>query len=163
MGGQIKWTTGDIPSQDGRVAVVTGANSGLGYHTARALAMKGARVIMACRNIKKGEEAKDRILSEGPGVEPEVWVLDLADLDSVKSFAEKYNSSFGRIDLLINNAGLMAIPYGKTNDGFEMQFGVNHLGHFALTARLCPLITRYSGVQDRKCEQCSPPLWQDPF
>jgi len=130
------WSTDDIPLQAGKIAVVTGANSGLGYHTARALALKGSRVIMACRSLEKGEVARQQILALNPEVEPEVWHLDLASLKSVRAFAEKFNVASESLDLLINNAGLMAIPYGKTEEGFEMQFGVNHLGHFALSAHL---------------------------
>jgi NAD(P)-dependent dehydrogenase (short-subunit alcohol dehydrogenase family) len=129
-------TAEDIPSQQGRIAVVTGANSGLGKYTAQALAGKGARVIMACRNLEKGEVARQQILQQKPQVEPEVWQLDLASLDSVKAFSDRFLDHSERLDLLINNAGLMAIPEGRTREGFEMQFGVNHLGHFALSARL---------------------------
>lgn len=143
----MKWSTSNIPSQKGRIVVVTGANSGLGFHTSRALALKGARVIMACRNIQKGEEARQRILNEEPDLEPEVWMLNLADLASVKAFYEKFTTTFHRLDLLINNAGLMAIPYEKSEDGFEMQFGVNHLGHFSLTAQLWPLIRESAGAR----------------
>jgi len=139
---QKKWSVVDIPPQQGKIAVVTGANSGVGYHTSRALALKGAKVIMACRDTGKGEEAMQRILNEKPAIGPEVWMLDLAELVSVKSFSEKYSTKHDRLDLLINNAGLMAIPYVKSVDGFEMQFGVNHLGHFALTARLWPLLRK---------------------
>jgi NAD(P)-dependent dehydrogenase (short-subunit alcohol dehydrogenase family) len=143
----IKWTTEDIPSQAGRCAVVTGANSGLGYSTARALAMKGARVIMACRNLEKGEVARQQIMESNPDLEPELCFLDLSRLSSVHSFAEKYLSLYSGPDLLINNAGVMAIPYMKTSDGFEMQFGVNHLGHFALTALLWPGIQSVQGAR----------------
>ncbi|MDF1575330.1 MAG: oxidoreductase [Bacteroidales bacterium] len=132
------WTTNQIPSQTGRIAVVTGANSGLGFHTSKVLAVRGMKVIMACRNLDKGELARARIREEGALVEPELWHLDLASLESVKQFAQKFSESGDGLDLLINNAGLMAIPYQRTTDGFEMQFGVNHLGHFALTARLWP-------------------------
>ena len=142
MGNQIKWSARDIPAQEGRTAIVTGANSGLGYHTSRALAMKGARVIMACRNIQKGELARELILQDKPVVKPEVWKLDLSDLGSVQAFADQFRSQADGLDLLINNAGLMAIPYGKSKDGFEMQFGVNHLGHFALTAQLWALLKK---------------------
>ena len=140
-----RWTLDQIPPQTGRTAVVTGANSGLGFNTAKALALKGAKVIMACRNVEKGKLASSTIINEGAGVKPEVWQLDLASLKSVQQFAEKFSKSADRLDLLINNAGLMAIPYARTEDGFEMQFGVNHLGHFALTARLWPLISNTEG------------------
>lgn len=135
-----KWTEQDIPLQTGRVAIVTGANSGLGFYTTKALAKKGARIIMACRNLEKGEEARQKILQMSPAFAPEVWHLDLASLKSVEEFSLKFKSSFQSLDLLINNAGLMAIPYGKTSEGFEMQFGVNYLGHFALTSHMWPLL-----------------------
>lgn len=131
--------------QLGRTAVVTGANSGLGFYTSRALALKGARVIMACRNLEKGEEARQLIVEEGVAVNPEVWQLNLASLESVKQFALKMEESDIKLDLLINNAGLMAIPFDNTEDGFEMQFGVNHLGHFALSARLWPRVSATPG------------------
>jgi NAD(P)-dependent dehydrogenase (short-subunit alcohol dehydrogenase family) len=145
MGNREKWTGDQIPAQEGRIALVTGANSGLGYQISKALAAKGARVIMACRNLEKGKAALKGILGDRPTVEPEVWELNLADLGSVKAMAEKMMSSFEHLDLLINNAGLMAIPYNRTRDGFEMQFGVNHLGHFALTASLWPLLKKTKG------------------
>jgi NAD(P)-dependent dehydrogenase (short-subunit alcohol dehydrogenase family) len=140
-----KWTVDDIPQQEGKLAVVTGANSGLGFYTTRALATKGAKVIMACRNLEKGEMARQKIMNEGGEVEPEVWHLDLASLESVKQFALKFTAKYEKLDLLINNAGLMAIPYDRTEDSFEMQFGVNHLAHFALTARLWPLLSKTEG------------------
>lgn len=130
-----------MPQQEGRIAVVTGANSGLGFYTTRALAMKGARVIMACRNLEKSEAARKAIVKEGVAVEPELWQLNLASLESVKHFAQEFAERNTKLDLLINNAGLMAIPFDRTEDGFEMQFGVNYLGHFALTARLWPLLS----------------------
>jgi NAD(P)-dependent dehydrogenase (short-subunit alcohol dehydrogenase family) len=125
-----KWTADRIPAQGGRTAIVTGANSGLGLATARQLARKGAHVVMACRNLEKGEAARREV----PGAELEQ--LDLASLDSVGSFAERFRSSHEGLDLLINNAGVMAPPRQRTADGFELQFGTNHLGHFALTGRL---------------------------
>jgi NAD(P)-dependent dehydrogenase (short-subunit alcohol dehydrogenase family) len=140
-----KWGIDQIPPQDGRVAIVTGANSGLGYQAARALALKGARVIMACRNLEKAEMARQRLLRESPAKEPEVWELDLASLKAVNRFALKFLESGSRLDLLINNAGMMAIPYLLTEEGFEMQFGVNHLGHFLLTASLWPVLSITEG------------------
>jgi len=133
-----RWTLEQMPRLEGKTAVVTGANSGLGFHTSRALARSGARVIMACRDLEKGQQARQMIMETGADAEPEVWHLDLASLDSVKGFALKYEGSGYPLDLLINNAGLMAIPLNRTEEGFEMQFGVNHLGHFALSARLWP-------------------------
>ncbi|MGW8315532.1 MAG: oxidoreductase [Bacteroidales bacterium] len=144
MGKQQRWDQEMIPSQEGRVVVVTGANSGLGFQISRALAMKGARVIMACRNLSKGVEALRNVAAENPPVEPELRELDLADLSSVDAFATGI-TSLDRLDLLINNAGLMAIPLQRTAEGFEMQFGVNHLGHFALTAKLWPLLRKTDG------------------
>lgn len=125
-----RWTAADIPDQSGRVAVVTGANSGLGMATARELARAGARVVLACRSMEKGEDAAARIVSSVPGAELDPAVLDLADLDSVRVFAA---SAPVRLDLLINNAGIMAAPHRVTKQGFESQFATNHLGHFALT------------------------------
>ncbi|MER7642596.1 oxidoreductase [Streptomyces sp. NPDC126522] len=132
------WNEKDVPDQRGRVAVVTGANSGLGYVTARELAHKGARVVLACRSEVRGSEAADRIVAEVPGAEAEFARLDLGDLASVREFAATF--PYERLDLLVNNAGVMAMPYGTTVDGFETHFGVNHLGHFALTGLLLPAL-----------------------
>src|SRR3954471_23942730 len=126
-----QWTADQIPDQTGRVAVVTGANSGLGLSTARELARHGAHVVLACRNQEKGRAALEDI-----GANAELAELDLASLYSVKAFAEHFLGTHDGLDLLINNAGLMAPPRGMTADGFEMQFGTNVLGHFALTGRL---------------------------
>lgn len=134
-----------MPSQEGKVVVVTGANSGLGFNTTRELALKGAKVIMACRNLEKGEIARQCILDEKVAVDPELWHLNLASLESINQFALKFAAAGSGLDLLINNAGLMAIPYDRTEDGFEMQFGVNHLGHFALTAWLWPRLSETKG------------------
>lgn len=142
-----KWSYDNIPSQEGRIAIVTGANSGLGYYTSKGLADKGCEVVMACRNLKKAEEAREKLTKEIPGAKLLVMKLDLGDLDSVKAFAEKFKKQYKKLDLLINNAGLMAIPYRKTVDGFEMQFGVNHLGHFALTALLFELVRKTKGAR----------------
>ncbi|MCL1693049.1 MAG: oxidoreductase [Actinomycetia bacterium] len=130
------WTANDIPDQDGRVAVVTGANGGLGLETARELARKGAIVVMGVRNQEKAERAVVDIEAEIPDARLELRDLDLASLASVKAFAERVVGEHPKIDLLVNNAGVMAIPHALTADGFEMQFGTNHLGHFALTAQL---------------------------
>lgn len=135
-----KWTYNDIPSQEGRIAIVTGANSGLGYYTAKGLAEKGCEVIMACRNTKKAEDAMKGLLKKDPGLNLKVMQLDLSDLESVRKFADAFRASYKKLDLLINNAGLMAIPERQTAQGFEMQFGVNHLGHFALTGLLFDLL-----------------------
>ncbi|SDP16786.1 NADP-dependent 3-hydroxy acid dehydrogenase YdfG [Klenkia soli] len=128
-----RWSTVDIPSQAGRTAVVTGANSGLGLATARALAAAGAHVVLAVRDVGRGERAARSITGD-----VEVRRLDLADLASVREFASSWT---GDLDLLVNNAGIMMVPAGRTADGFELQFGTNHLGHFALTSLLLPHIT----------------------
>jgi NAD(P)-dependent dehydrogenase (short-subunit alcohol dehydrogenase family) len=131
-----KWTARDMPDQAGRVAVVTGANSGLGLVTARELTRAGAEVIIACRNTAKGDQAAAGIRSAVPGASLSVMALDLADLASVRGFAARLSGEHSTVDLLINNAGIMAPPRQKTRDGFESQFGTNHLGHFALTGLL---------------------------
>ncbi|EST36299.1 hypothetical protein N566_16510 [Streptomycetaceae bacterium MP113-05] len=128
------WTARRIPDQAGRTAVVTGANSGLGYVTARELARRGARVVLGCRNRSRGERAMERLLAEVPEADAELRRLDLADLAGVREFAAGLPDE--PLHLLVNNAGLMAVPHSLTADGFEMQFGANHLGHFALTGLL---------------------------
>jgi NAD(P)-dependent dehydrogenase (short-subunit alcohol dehydrogenase family) len=135
-----RWTTDQIPDQSGRTAIVTGANSGLGASTAHELARHGARVVLACRDQAKGEEAKRAIEADVPDTQLELARLDLADLASVESFAAAFRSDHDGLDLLINNAGVMAPPRRETKDGFELQLGTNHLGHFALTARLIDLM-----------------------
>lgn len=135
-----------MPDQDGRMAIVTGANSGIGYETARALAHAGARVFMACRSEQKGKVAAQQILVEKPRGNVEVMILDLADLASVRSFADAFRGRYKRLDLLINNAGVMRPPQRQeTADGFELQFGTNHLGHFALTGLLLDRIMGSAG------------------
>lgn len=129
------WTEADIPDLTGRVAVVTGANTGLGFETARALAEHGARVVLACRDRSRAEDAARRITERSPGTSIDCVELDLADLSSVRAAAATIRSRFDRIDLLINNAGVTGLT-GRTEDGFEIQFGINHLGHFALTGLL---------------------------
>src|SRR6478752_1196879 len=136
------WTPADIPDLTGRRAVVTGANAGLGLEVAHGLTAHGAEVVLACRNTAKAEAAAATIRGRTPGAKVEVGALDLADLDSVAAFAAMQS---GRLDLLVNNAGLMAIDEARTAQGVEMQFGVNHLGHFALTARLLPLLLATPG------------------
>ncbi len=140
-----RWTEADIPDQSGRTAVVTGSNQGLGFEIARALAARGAHVVLACRTPAKAEDAAARIRAAACGAQVSVRRLDLADLGSVWAFAEGLSSEHDRLDLLVNNAGLMAVDESRTVDGFETQFGVNHLGHFALTARLLPLLTSTPG------------------
>ena len=132
-----KWTAADIPDQSGRTAVVTGANSGLGYDTAALLAGKGAHVVLAVRNLDKGTEALDRIKKTTPNAVVTLQQLDLSSLASVRAAADELRAAHPRIDLLINNAGVMYVPTRETTaEGFEMQFGTNHLGHFAVTGRL---------------------------
>src|SRR3972149_6579904 len=138
----MTWSAGDIPDQTGRLAVVTGANGGLGLETTRALAQHGAHVIIAARNLGKAETANQDILAVTPGASLEVRPLDLASLDSVRRFATDVTTDHEVIDILVNNAGVMAPPYRETVDGFELQFGTNHLGHFALTALLMPALLR---------------------
>lgn len=139
-----KWDRNDIPSQSGKVAVVTGSSSGIGYITAEVLAGKGAEVIIAVRNLMKGETAAGKIRSRYKEAEISVMELDLADLGSVRSFCDIFKKKYSRLDLLINNAGVMIPPYSRTKDGFELQFGTNHLGHFALTAQIFDLIKNTS-------------------
>jgi NAD(P)-dependent dehydrogenase (short-subunit alcohol dehydrogenase family) len=131
-----KWTAERIPDQSGRTAVVTGANSGLGLVTARELARRGAGVVLACRNLEKGEAARKEVEAHAPGAQLELEELDLASLESVREFADRFKAGHQGLDLLINNAGVMATPRRSTADGFELQFGTNHLGHFALTGLL---------------------------
>jgi NAD(P)-dependent dehydrogenase (short-subunit alcohol dehydrogenase family) len=136
----MAYTRDSIPDLTGRTAVVTGANGGLGLETARALAAKGAHVVMAARNQGKAAEAADLIRAESPDASLEIVPLDLGSLESVRRAAEQILARHRKIDILVNNAGLMAMPERRTEDGFEMQFGVNHLGHWALTARLMPAL-----------------------
>jgi NAD(P)-dependent dehydrogenase (short-subunit alcohol dehydrogenase family) len=137
-----KWDSDQMPDQRGRTAVVTGANSGLGLATARELARHGATVVLACRNLDKGAQAEREIETAVPGASVELSPLDLGALASVESFADRFRASHGSggLDLLINNAGVMAPPRSETADGFELQFGTNVLGHFALTCRLIDLM-----------------------
>ncbi len=136
----MAWTTRDIPDLNGRVAVVTGANSGLGFESSLALAAAGARVFMAGRNLGKVEAARTEILLQDESASLDVVELDLSSLASVKSAADTINAETPKVDVLLNNAGLMAMPEQRTEDGFESQLGVNHLGHWALTAHLMPAI-----------------------
>jgi NAD(P)-dependent dehydrogenase (short-subunit alcohol dehydrogenase family) len=135
-----KWNADQIPDQTGRTAVVTGANSGLGYVTSLELARAGATVVMACRTVAKGEAAASEIRAAVPGAQVTVGELDLGSLDSVRRFAADLPGD--AIDLLVNNAGIMMTPQRQTSDGFELQFGTNHLGHFALTGLLLPRLSQ---------------------
>ena len=139
------WNADNIPDQKGRVVIITGATSGLGKEAARVLAGKNAHVIMALRNIEKGEAAANEVRKEFSDAEVSVRNLDLTSLASVKSFAEGILHDYDRLDILINNAGIMMCPYSKTTDGFEIQMGTNHLGHFALTGHLMPLLKKTEG------------------
>ncbi|MCV7257755.1 SDR family NAD(P)-dependent oxidoreductase [Mycobacterium shimoidei] len=136
MGSNRKWSHADMPDQSGRIAIVTGANTGLGYHTAAMLAQRGAHVVLAVRNLEKGNAALARIVAADPKADVTLTQLDLSSLDSVRRTADALRANYPRIDLLINNAGVMYTPKQVTADGFEMQFGTNHLGHFALTGLL---------------------------
>ena len=142
-----KWTQNDIPDLTGKVVVITGANSGLGLESTKAIAAKGATVVMACRNTSKAEKAKGEVLNTVSSAKLDVMQLDNASLASVKAFADAFKAKYDRLDILLNNAGVMAIPRTLTEDGFEMQIGVNHLGHFALTGHLLDVITSTSGAR----------------
>ena len=135
-----KWTADNIPDQKGRIAIVTGSSSGIGYEAARVLANKNSEVIIAVRNQVKGDVAVRKIKSQNQSADVKVMLLDLASLKSIKTFTEEFKQKYNKLDLLINNAGVMIPPYSKTEDGFELQFGTNHLGHFALTAQLMDLL-----------------------
>lgn len=136
----MSWTTADIPDMSGKVAVVTGANGGLGLESARALAGAGAHVVMATRDQSRAWDAHNDILADHPGASLEIVETDLGSLDSVRNAAAEIGAAHSQVDILLNNAGLMALPERRTVDGFEMQFGVNHLGHWTLTARLLPAL-----------------------
>jgi NAD(P)-dependent dehydrogenase (short-subunit alcohol dehydrogenase family) len=135
-----KWSEADIPDQTGRTILITGANSGLGFRSAEALARGGARVVMACRNETKAKTACDAVNEGAAGAPATVVRLDLSDLGSVRACAAEVLESVGRIDVLMNNAGLMATPLERTTEGHEMQMGTNHFGHFALTGLLLPAL-----------------------
>ncbi|WP_336001619.1 oxidoreductase [Halorientalis halophila] len=154
-----EWTTVQMPDLTGKTVIVTGANSGLGFEATEAFAASGAEVVMACRSRDRGESAAEEIRSEQPAADLSVSKLDLADLEDVAAFAERFRESHDDLHVLCNNAGVMAIPRSETADGFETQFGVNHLGHFALTGHLLSVlrdtdgesrvITQSSGLHER--------------
>lgn len=131
-----KWTTEEMPELTGKIIVVTGANSGVGYEAAKAFAQKGAQTILACRNMQKADAALARLKRDVSNAHAEIMELDLASLTSVRQFANAFKEKYDKLDILVNNAGIMMVPYGKTEDGFERQLGTNHLGHFALTGLL---------------------------
>lgn len=141
------WTAENISNQKGKVVIVTGSSSGIGYEAARVLANKQATVIIAVRNLDKGNKALEKILGQNKDASVKVMELDLADLASVKNFAQEFKKNYSHLDLLINNAGVMIPPYSKTTDGFELQFGTNHLGHFALTAQLLEVLVNTKGAR----------------
>jgi NAD(P)-dependent dehydrogenase (short-subunit alcohol dehydrogenase family) len=142
-----KWTQNDIPDQQGKCVIVTGGNSGIGYEAALALAGRNAHVILAVRSLDKGEEAARQIRQRFPQAQVTVMELNLADLKNIGAFTKSFLASHDRLDILINNAGVMALPARKTVDGFEMQFGTNHLGHFALTCLLLPALKKTPGAR----------------
>ena len=131
-----KWTLADMPDLSGKVIIVTGGNGGLGFQTVKAFANKGAEVVIACRSDKKGEAAKTEIQKLQPDAKIAVMKLDLSDFSSVRSFADTFNAGYNQLDILLNNAGIMMTPYGKTVDGIELQQGTNYFGHFLLTGLL---------------------------
>jgi NAD(P)-dependent dehydrogenase (short-subunit alcohol dehydrogenase family) len=134
------WDENQIPDQSGKIIVVTGSSSGIGYEAARVLANKGAKVIIAVRNPVKGSTAVDKMKAQNEKADVEYMNIDLSDLESVSEFVKEYKNKFNRLDILINNAGVMIPPYSKTKDGFELQMGTNHFGHFSLTLQLLGLI-----------------------
>ncbi len=142
-----QWTADDLPDLSGRTIVITGANSGIGYEAAVQFARKRAAVVIACRNLDKGRAAADRIEALARGAAVEVAELDLANLKSVRAFAERFRAAHRELHVLVNNAGVMALPYRPTADGFEMQFGTNHLGHFALTGWLLDPLLASGGAR----------------
>lgn len=135
-----EWTEANIPNQHGKHILITGANCGLGYESARALAAKGAHVTLACRSAEKANEAKEKILKLHPGAHVDIEILDLSSLKSIRTFSENFLKKYQQLDVLMNNAGIMTTPFHRTEDGFEGQIGVNHFGHFALTGLLLPLL-----------------------
>ena len=142
-----RWAWNDIPDQQGKLVIITGGNSGIGYEAGLALVGKNAKVILAVRNLEKGKETAQDIRKKYPQAQVEVMALDLSDLKSVRAFVTEFLGKYDHLDILINNAGVMALPKRKTADGFEMQFGTNHLGHFALTGQLLPILKKTANAR----------------
>ena len=140
-----KWTEKDIPDLREKVIVVTGANTGLGFENTKQFSKHGANVIMACRNLEKSHQSLEKIQNKIPDAKVEILKLDLASLESINQFSDNFKQKYDRLDILLNNAGIMMVPYKKTLDGFESQVGTNHLGHFALTAQLFDLLKNIKG------------------
>lgn len=140
-----RWDESRLSDQSGKTMVITGGNSGIGFEAAKMLAGKGARVVLAVRSMERGQEAARAIRASNPEAEVDVMHLDLSRLDSVRNFADAYLAKYDSLSVLVNNAGVMAPPHRKTTDGFELQFGTNHLGHFALTGRLLPRLLQTEG------------------
>ena len=138
----MNWDIKMMEDQTGKVVIITGSNTGIGYHMAHGLVSKGASVVKACRNLKKASDSRNKILKDFPKANIKIYQLDLADLDNIKYFANKFINENDKLDVLINNAGVMIPPYSKTKNNFELQFGTNHLGHFALTGLLLPLLEK---------------------
>lgn len=138
----MSFTAANMPNQAGKTFIVTGANAGLGYETALALAQKDARVVLACRSEAKAQKAKSKILKSAPKADLHIELVDLTDLDSVKRFSDNFQTKFDKLDVLINNAGVMVPPYTQTSDGFELQMGANYFGHFLLTGRLLDVLKK---------------------
>lgn len=142
-----QWSTENIPDLAGKVIIITGANVGLGLETTRELARKGAQTVMACHNRQKAQIAMDQIMAEIPDARIEIMPLDLASQQSIRPFADEFKAKYNRLDVLVNNAGIMWTDYSKTEDGFESQLGTNHLGHFALTGSLMDLLLTTPGFR----------------
>lgn len=139
------WTVDNIPDLTGKVIIVTGANSGIGFEATRQFALKGAHTILACRNMEKAQVALAKIQAEFPNAQAEIIQLDLASLKSIHEFTLAFKAKYNRLDVLLNNAGIMMVPYKRTEDGFESQVGTNHLGHFALTGLLIDILEKTPG------------------
>lgn len=144
---EAPWTTANMPDLTGKVILITGANSGIGFEAAKEFARKGATTILACRNMDKATAALEAIKQEMPDALADIMALDLASLASVRRFAAAFQANYERLDVLVNNAGIMMVPYGRTEDGFERQLGTNHLGHFALTGLLLDTLKKTQGAR----------------